>query len=589
MQSYWSRVLSQRIRRRRVLAGMGATGLGAVLLAACGGDDDDGGAADSASPTEPAGATDTNGGGGGEPVKDRVVISLPYTGDEFNDPRWNNAGSTWQIRPQWDTLIALDRNSGERTGYLASEWEVRPDDLQVTMRLRQGVTMHDGNTMTSEDAAFSLEYGDDLTNHPISASGYMNDLIGPLETPSQEDLVINLNKPDAQIFSLFMGDLYTYWMVYSKAALEARGSLNELVALEESMVAGTGPWQYVSRTPSENLIFQRFEDHYRKVPDFKELEFRIINEDSTRLASLLAGEVDMTLLPPDLQETAIGRGMQRIIGKVPGNRVFLDFLGCTIGVDSQEYLHPDNPLLDLRVRKALNKAIDRPAINEAFLAGRGELMLLNHYHPTRDGWDPSWESRWEEEYGYDPAEARKLLEAAGFGSSADLGTTVYYRELSAFPQSADVLETLVGYWNDVGAGVKFETIDGATLTSLVQNQEAVNAIRMSLSSSPVDIGFDVYNGDRRGWTRGYGAGYAGMTMLETSQKYIDNLSVLDPEEYATTLQEIGEAWFVNHMGVPLFWINPEVVFNPEVVAGWEWHGSKSGVITDTEYIKAVMA
>jgi hypothetical protein len=104
----------------------------------------------------------------------------------------------------------------------------------------------------------------------------------------------------------------------------------------------------------------------------------------------------------------------------------------------------------------------------------------------------------------------------------------------------------------------------------------------------VDVGFDVYNGDRRGWTRNLGAGYSGFTTYETSQKYIDNLSVLDPQKYAATMQEIGERVFADHFGVPLFWINPEVVVNPNVVAGWDWHGSKSGIYTDTEYIQAVM-
>src|SRR5690606_4765036 len=119
--------------------------------------------------------------------------------------------------------------------------------------LRPGVKMHDGTTMTAEDVKASFEWADQLLDHPVSASGYMNELIGEIETPSELELIIHLQKPDAQIFSLFIGDLYTYWMVHSKAELERRGFPTTLIPLQEPMLAGTGPWQYVSRTPAENI------------------------------------------------------------------------------------------------------------------------------------------------------------------------------------------------------------------------------------------------------------------------------------------------------------------------------------------------
>ena len=65
--------------------------------------------------------------------------------------------------------------------------------------------------------------------------------------------------------------------------------------------------------------------------------------------------------------------------------------------------YPDSPLMDVRVRKALNKAINRDELNKALFDGKGEPMYVTQHHQTRLGWDPSWVQRWPDEYGYDPA------------------------------------------------------------------------------------------------------------------------------------------------------------------------------------------
>ena len=82
--------------------------------------------------------------------------------------------------------------------------------------------------------------------------------------------------------------------------------------------------------------------------------------------------------------------------------------------------------MDVRVRKALDKAINRDEMNKAFFAGKGEPMIVDHFHPSRAGWDPSWEQRFPEEYGYDPAKARALLAEAGYGPGKPLTTNILF-------------------------------------------------------------------------------------------------------------------------------------------------------------------
>lgn len=84
---------------------------------------------------------------------------------------------------------------------------------------------------------------------------------------------------------------------------------------------------------------------------------------------------------------------------------------------SKGWLNPDSPLIDVKVRRALSKAIDRDAVNKAFFGGEGKPQFNSHFGPSRQGWDPSWERRFQEEYGYDQAAARRLLAEAGYGPS----------------------------------------------------------------------------------------------------------------------------------------------------------------------------
>ena len=66
-------------------------------------------------------------------------------------------------------------------------------------------------------------------------------------------------------------------------------------------------------------------------------------------------------------------------------------------------MFPDSPLMDVRVRKALNHAVNRDEINKAFFAGKGEIMYHTQLHPSRPGWNPDWQRNFQEEYGLDAA------------------------------------------------------------------------------------------------------------------------------------------------------------------------------------------
>ena len=192
--------------------------------------------------------------------------------------------------------------------------------------------------------------------------------------------------------------------------------------LSDGPIVGTGPYRFQQRTQGS---FVRFElssgEHWRLSPDFPELELRWSSEASTRLAALLAGEVHLTTIIPDQEAQAKDEGMKLAKGNVPGFRTFFNFQGSwwnTHGDPESGRKFPDSPLLDQKVRQALSKAINRDALNTAFFGGEADIMVNNHFHQPRLGWNPSWQTRFPAQYGLAPAAPMGQAPWWVFGSCA---------------------------------------------------------------------------------------------------------------------------------------------------------------------------
>lgn len=562
--NYWHGVTQRRINRRRLLATTGATAAGALLLAACGGKDK----ADS----------------GGQAIVDRLVLGVNYTGAETNDYRLHTGAESWLLRPQYETLVTIDRETGKYAPMLAKQWEFSKDGKSIRFKLQEGVQFHDGwGEMTAEDIAwnYNVHKKAEPTETTIIQTVDRVEVVGPYE------VVMHLYRPERDNREFIFTDHYITAAIVSKKHWEAKGDSR---ALSGHILAGTGPWKLINREAGSLLRFGRVENHWRQTPEFKELEYRIINENSTRLSALLAGEVHITTLPPDLVDTALNRGMKQIEGNVPAFRTWMDFWGCcVINVRTGKYRHPGSPLLDLRVRKALNKAIDRDALNKAFLRGQGETAYSAHINSKREGWDPSWEKRWKDEYGYDPKAARALLQEAGYVPNNPLKITMLVNYQVGFPVGADVQEAIIGYWNAIGVKTEFVAIDRATERPRAEAFEFDNHIFMYTSLSTAVAGFRVYNinTEAAALDPKYSGNFRGMNMAEIDATYAQIEKGVSDEQFDALAKKIGELAYVNHLNIPLWWLPATFVVNPKVVAGWSVSGSNTGLWSSLEYVKAV--
>ena len=299
------------------------------------------------------------------------------------------------------------------------------------------------------------------------------------------------------------------------------------------------------------------------------------------MAALLTDEIHVTNLPDDLVVEATSRGYAIAKGNVPALRTFVSLLCCFVERDTDTFrFEPSGPVSDVRVRKAMSKAINREEVNFLF-GGKGTPMHLNTFHPTRPAWNREWETRFDEEYGYDPAAAKALLTEAGYGPSNPAKVTMLARNLPFFAGSLDVADAVAGFWSDVGMDVNTQQIDQAVYRSEYKDWKYTNHATINGTSSAHLFGLKIWNASL--------ISQAGFNMSHPDVNIPLRIAsgVLDAKKRNAMLVDIGNTIYDLHMDIPLFWLPPEAVYNPNIIASYTYSGALNGTYSDPDGIKAV--
>lgn len=531
--------------------------------------------------SQPAAGPTGAGPGAAKAKTNRLVLAVAPPDRETNDVRHHGMPDVWELRPMYEYLIGVEPETGKLVPQLATEWQIDPSGPTVRFKLRKGVQFHDGmGEFTAQDVVFSREQ----LILPDSLHGqraYYEEVTKSIEIVNDYEVVFHLSRPDGNFLRAHSENEGGFEM-RSKRSFEAKGA----PSMETRPLAGTGPYQFKERQQGVHLRYERVPyQHWRITPDFQEFEFRWVKEPSTRMAALMAGEVHVTALSEDLLKQAEARGMKVMNAKVPGVRNVLHAYGAMVkDLKDPSQGVTDSPVGDLRVRKAIDKAIDREQLNKAYLSGKGEIYAPVHFHPKLPGWDPSWQTRYQEEYGYDPAAARQLLAQAGYGPGNPFKTTLFLTATGGLEgYETDLAEAIAEYWRAVGVEVTLDPTDGATLNAQARSRLHNNHFRIRGTSSSLYLAIWVF----------HTVGYGGSTQAQSPYiPDIDRLfgqlrATLDEPQQEKVIREIGELMFTEHINMPLFWYTAQAVVHPGYVADYPWPGTISGTWTHVEHIKAV--
>ena len=522
------------------------------------------------------------------PKVPRLVFGIAPPGNENNKVTVAATTDYWPMAPMYDFLIGATPEGKEMVPELATEWRLGPEGRSFRFKLRNDVPFHGnfGNVGAADVRKTWLNVKEETDVMPPAMTQFLQ-LITNVEVAAEHEVVIQLARPDAG-FLLQISKAENTFPIVSARDAESR---SRPPAMQDKAWAGTGPYEFLAREQSRFLRFKRSSDrHWQATPEFLEFEYRFIKEDSTRLAALLARELQVAALPPEMIPQATTRGFKSIAGRAPGQQIFLEFVGVLKNqrLQREELLNPDpdapfvymnTPLLDPRVRKALNKAINRDALNKAFVQGRGDPIFNLYFNPDRAGWNPAWKQRFNEAYGYDPEAARRLLAEAGYGPGKPLGTTVQIRPIAYFPAASDITEAVANYWKAVGVNAALDQSDPASMTAKSRRLEYDNHVYPVVTSIRQLRGAGVYNSATLGNRNG-------VQLPELDQLLREIQVTLDPKRSDELWRQWGDIAYDQHVNIPLFWLPTDAVVDPSIVADYVFPGSITGSYTHVEHIKA---
>ena len=514
-----------------------------------------------------------------EPTVGRLRVAFTVPPQETNLPWIGPRSLLTQLSPMVETLLGIDPDTGAFMPMLATRWEMAPDGKSWTMDLREGVMYHsEFGEFDAQDVAHMRFLMGPQEGNLNSFRNTWATTVNNVEIVDDHRVVFQLEKPDPGLdfFLSLSGDL----VMLSKNQWDQEGQ----EGMEQRLI-GTGPYEYLEREVGQSISFSRVPDEHWRVPnaDFEELELVWAPESATRLAMLLTGEAHMAELPRDVLAQAVSEGMEISQSGLGAILTWLVMGGqyYTTGDEAYDATVPfadpgENGRL---VRKALNKAISRDQINEFIFRHGGTPMLVHGYHPTLPGWNPEWEDRWEEEYGYDPEAAKDLLEQAGYPDGFTLKMYGAHT-LPGVPELPDIAEAVSIFWTEIGIDVEIVSLEFSAVRPQYRTKQIQGFIfPMRTVRRPLQEQIRLFNLPDGGMHH-----YESDSVVETWNE----LSLtLDPAERDRLIREIGNEKFDNYETIPLLWIFFQVAINPDVIAEYKFPGTAASNFSHLETIKAV--
>jgi len=316
------------------------------------------------------------------------------------DPHFHNlTPNNSMLSHVFEYLVDQDERQRLRPG-LAESWKAI-DDTTWEFKLRRNVKFHDGTPFTADDVLYSFERAPNVEGSPSSFGIYAK---GKTLTKVDEHTV---HIKTAAPYPLMPNDVSQIFIVSRKHAAGAKTpDFNSGKA-----AIGTGPFRYVEYTPGNRIIMQRYEGYWGEKPQWQRVIFRGIKSDPSRVAALLAGDVDLIDEVPATDMERLKKDPKLTIAQTVSNRII--YLHLDHWRDDSPFVRAKdggaikNPLRDRRVRTAVSKMIDRDTIVSRVMEGQavkaGQLLPEGFFGVSKK----------LQPVAYDPAGAKKLLAEAG--------------------------------------------------------------------------------------------------------------------------------------------------------------------------------
>ena len=327
-------------------------------------------------------------------------------GPESIDPHFTATGTHAEaLKHVFDTLVW----SGDDLGLeprLAESWRA-VNDTTWEFKLRKGVKFHDGSDFTAADVKFSIERIPAVSG-PNPTTIYIRRV---KEVKILDPYTVQVITDGAA--PTLPNDFIRLFIVSAKAAKDfsTKETANEAFNSGKAAI-GTGPYKFVSWTPKDQLVLDRFDGYWGGKEPWQRVLRKEIPNDTARVAQLKAGQLDLIARAPAADVPTMEKDSKLTVVKIDTVYIFnmeLDLREKAPQITAKDgSALPQNPLRDARVREAIDLAIDRPALAEIAMEGMGK-PVNQLVTPSIFGYDKALPER-----KFDVARAKKLLADAGY-------------------------------------------------------------------------------------------------------------------------------------------------------------------------------
>ncbi len=347
----------------------------------------------------------------------------------------------------WDSVIDVKFDRTGRVRFepiLAESWRVLDDKLTWEFKLRQGLKFHNGEDWDAEAFAFSLDWVMNEKTAIANVKSRLQPVWDRVRVVDKYTVHVKTRSP-----FVLTPNAFTEFLPVPPRYFQQVGPQRFATA-----PMGSGPFRFVEWLRGQRIVLERNPRYWRGPMLFDRLVFRPFPEDASRVAALEAGEVDIAYnVPPDSAKRLQSRGIR------------IQWAPLGQGMNLTMKLTIPSPLNDVRVRQAMNLAIDKKLLIKEIMGGYGRELRAQMASPSASGYNSNLVP-----YPYDPDRAKRLLGEAGFGNGLRMD---FDTSQGRYLKQKEISEFLVGEYKKVGIDLNMQVFEwGAFIDKIYSAQAA---------------------------------------------------------------------------------------------------------------------
>lgn len=348
----------------------------------------------------------------------------------------------------YDYLID-NRTDGTMVPGLAESWEYSADGSEITFHLREGVKFHNGDTMTAEDVAFTLN---NAIASPITKG--VTAVMKSAEVIDDNTVLLKLEHAFGPI---------EYCIASSQIGIVNKNLYEQDPVAYGRAPMGTGPYKFVEWKSGDQIVLERFDDYYKGPASIKDITFKIMTDSSTAVIALENGEIDIIDTPPKTDRLHL---MDH-----PDIEYYETEIAATVFI---AFNHDDELFSNPKLRQAIAHAVDKESMVIGAVEGAG-TPLETPFPPSVFGWPEDFKNR---EYNLEKAKA--LMVEAGYPNG--LNITIKTTESPTYFKPTEVLQDQL---KQIGINAELQKMErGAYFDDLLAKRDYGMAVTASTTSYP---------------------------------------------------------------------------------------------------------